>query len=165
MEIFQSIFFIFRRNWNWEIIIFWHFFWGRGIFLGGGVTFFWNFQIEYQKSLLVFNSYMKKTLKLWFGRRPQHRFNFSQYVFVRLIQTCIQKISLLDCLFLQIAMKKIITLRFGRRPQVNSNFFSIFILFKIISSYIPEISLLACLILAIAVKKTLKLGFGRRPQI
>ena len=62
-------------------------------------------------------------------------------------------------------MKKTLTLGFGRRPQVNSNLFSIFILFSLISSYIPEISLLACLILEIAVKKTLKLGFGRRPQI
>ena len=33
-------------------------------------------QVEYQMSLIVFNNSMKKTLKLGFGRQPQHKSNF-----------------------------------------------------------------------------------------
>ena len=34
----QVIFFIFRRNWNWEKIIFCNFFWAGGFFFGGGAS-------------------------------------------------------------------------------------------------------------------------------
>ena len=73
---------------------------------------------------LILEIAMKKTLKLKFGRRLQHNFNFflTQYFF-QVKQNCIPKMSILAFLIVDIAMKKTLKFKFGRRHQYNSNFF------------------------------------------
>ena len=84
-----------------------------------------QYQVTYWKSpfysLLNSGDSNEEDLKLWFGRQPQNNSNcFLNICLIRLISSCIPKISLLACLVL----KKTLKFVFGRRPYNIFEFFS-----------------------------------------
>ena len=88
-----------------------------------------NFGIQPEKLLNV-----NRTTNFKFTRRPQNILHLeddlqkkflSVFVWIRSISSHIQKISLIPCFIIKIAMKKTFHLLFGRRPQLKKKFFKI----------------------------------------